>query len=315
MRTDIMFGGRDVKHIKRLICIGLILILLTAMSGVALADAGGFAGDSDWGGSDWGGSDWGDSDWDSGSSGVSGFLLGSLFGDSPIAVIVIVIVLIVLFVVRANNKKKHGGANRPAGGQAQGATMQSQLPLSALKEKDPAFSEQAFLEKVGNYYVQLQNAWEAKDLGPIRTIMTDALYNQFGRQLMELVANNQTNHVDRIAVLGAQITGYAQDEVNDILAVQLRTRIVDYVTSDETGEIVRGSNTKELFMTYEWTMIRSKDKTTQEQQQLTEVSCPNCGAPMNVNQSRKCEYCGTVVTLSEYDWVVSAIRGISQQSN
>ena len=44
------------------------------------------------------------------------------------------------------------------------------------------------------------------------------------------------------------------------------------------------------------------------------VVCPNCGAPVAINKSAQCEYCGQVLEISTYDWVLSAVRGISQQT-
>ena len=47
---------------------------------------------------------------------------------------------------------------------------------------------------------------------------------------------------------------------------------------------------------------------------VTTFSCPNCGAPMDLTYSAKCEYCGTVANNSKYDWVIAQIRGVSQRS-
>ena len=74
----------------------------------------------------------------------------------------------------------------------------------------------------------MQNCWQDKKWEPMRALMTDALYSQFERQLDALKRNGQTNYVERISVLGSRIVGYYQDEVNDNLVVELRTRIVDY---------------------------------------------------------------------------------------
>ena len=128
--------------------------------------------------------------------------------------------------------------------------------------------------------------------------MTDALYSQFDRQLDELRRSGQTNYVERIAVLGSRIVEYRQDQVNDILTVELRTRIVDYTLEDATGALVSGSKTAEKFMTYEWTLIRSKDMVTPAADEVREIHCPNCGAPVAINKSAQCEYCGQVLEIS-----------------
>ena len=148
----------------------------------------------------------------------------------------------------------------------------------------------------------------------MRAFLTDALYSQMARQLDELKEQGLTNHVDRIAVLDAFISRYCQEGDDDVLIVRLSTRICDYTVRDDTGELVRGSRTRELFMTYDWKLTRSASVRTDEGGGMRSVSCPNCGAPLSVRESGRCEYCGTVVTLSEHDWALAAITGVSQRS-
>lgn len=310
------------KRTARILALIAVLILCLSLGVYSLADAGNFSGDSDWGGSG-GGSDWGSSsDWDSGSSSWSsgstydsgssdsssssggGCLGGNLF---TIAIIVIVVIV----VLRYNKKsRKVSGASV-----YQAAQEEPGLPLEDLKKKDPNFNDQAFTEKVGNWYVQMQNAWQDKKWEPMRAIMTDALYSQMERQLEELAKAGRTNYIERIAVLESRIVRYAVEGDNDVLVVRLSTRICDYTVDDKTGEVVGGSKTRELFMVYDWKLIRSKDEVTHEADEMTQVSCPNCGAPLEINHSGQCPYCGSVVTLKEHDWALSSIKGISQRSS
>lgn len=305
------------KRFKRYLALLILALCCLTIGAYSLADAGNFSGDTDWGGggSDWGSSDWGSdssSSWssgsttyyDDGSSNSSGGCIGSdLF--------YIVIVIIVIIVISRMRKSKNSGGSSVY----KAAEEEPGLPLDTLKQKDPNFNEQAFLEKVGNQYVQMQNAWEAKDWEPMRAIMTDSLYNQMQRQLQALVDAKRTNHIERIAVLETRIVRYAVEGDNDVLVVRLSTRICDYTTDDRTGSVVGGSQTRELFMVYDWKMIRQKDKLTLEQPSMTQVSCPNCGAPLEINHSGQCPYCGSVITLSDHDWVLSSIKGISQRSS
>ena len=319
------------RRYQRLLAILCALMLSFALSTASIADAGNFGGDSDWGGggSDWGGgggfdwsggSDWGGSSgWGSSSGGGGVFFLdggsfsgGGCTGGANSVLIIVSVVIVAIIIIRFARSKKETNAQtlyQAAEDNDPG------LSLSILKEKDPAFNEQAFLEKVGNDYVRMQNAWESGDWTPMRAIMTDSLYQQMARQLDELKQANLTNHVERIAILDARIRRYAQEGDNDVLVVRLSTRICDYTTNDKTGELVRGNKTKELFMTYDWKLIRQKDQTTEEQASMSAVSCPNCSAPLEINHTGKCPYCGTVITLSEHDWALSVIKGISQRSN
>ena len=315
---------------KKRVRLGLILLaaLLCCLTlgAYSLADAGNFSGGSDWGGggSSWGSSDWGSSSssWDSGSSWSSGSTydssssysdsgssdsLGCLGGNLFTVIVIVVVVIIVLRYMKSG--QTGGGQNVYTAAQEEPG-----LPLDTLKQKDPNFNEQVLLEKVGNQYIQMQNAWQDKKWEPMRAIMTDALYNQMARQLQALIAAKQTNHVERIAVLETRIVRYAVEGDNDVLVVRVSTRITDYTTDDRTGEVVSGSTTRELFMVYDWKLTRQKDKKTLAQPSVTQNSCPNCGAPLDINHTGKCPYCGTVVTLSDHDWALSAIKGISQRT-
>lgn len=80
------------------------------------------------------------------------------------------------------------------------------------------------------------------------------------------------------------------------------------------GALVSGSRTAEKFMTYEWTLIRSKDMVTPRRTRCARSTARTAGAPVAINKSAQCEYCGQVLETSTYDWVLSAVRGISQQT-
>ena len=45
------------------------------------------------------------------------------------------------------------------------------------------------------------------------------------------------------------------------------------------------------------------------------VTCPNCGAPLDLNATAKCQYCGAVIQSADFDWVLKTIKGISQQTS
>jgi hypothetical protein len=36
--------------------------------------------------------------------------------------------------------------------------------------------------------------------------------------------------------------------------------------------------------------------------------CPNCGAPLEINQVGECRYCNAAVTSGRFDWVLSRIE-------
>ena len=299
------------RTIKILIfALGLFLIILPAFAG---ADFGGFSGDSDYGGSWDSGSDWSSSSWD------SDYSSGSYYDDDSdvsgidigisLAVMAAIVVLGLIFDVSEKRKKKKQ-QNKPQGAQR---TPDSRLqPLGDLAVTDPSFDANAMQEKISNLYVQMQNCWTDKNIESLRPYFTDAFFTQMERQLNGLKSRGLTNHVDRIAVLGVNLRGFYKQGGDEHLIVELRTRIVDYTVQDSDKKLVSGDRNREKFMTYEWDMCRTAGSVTSKEGVMHSVSCPGCGAPLSINTTAKCPYCGRVVTLDEHDWALCAIKGISQ---
>lgn len=308
------------KYLPWIATIAMVLtIVIAPMAGHAL-DFGDFGGDNDYGGDDdWGGG--GDSDSDSSGDGLGAIIwwlfkvVYDLFGVP--GVIVLAIILLTLYHFAKKKKKGSGQPYQQHAPQPQGAQRTDRSTLAQMytyQQVDPNFDIEGFKEKLSNLYVQCQNAWTDKNMESLRPYLTDAMYAQFDRQLESYRAKHQTNRVERIAVLGVELVGWKQAGGKDTIIAELRTRIVDYVVDDNTGTIIRGSDRNEKFMTYEWTLVRTSGQTTGQASGMTGQICPSCGAHVDINHTAVCEYCGTVLTTDTFDWVISNIKGISQQT-
>ena len=313
--SSTLTGRKTMKNRKTLLITLIITLFIMSILAVpALADAGSFSGNSGYGGS-FSGSSGGSS---FGGSGAWGLLaLGSSGGSSGGIITIIIVAFIVFNIIRKLRKTNTSGFSRAVG--AQTTSYSTLMPIATIMDKDPSFSEAAIKEKIGNLYVRMQNAWQAKEFDVMRPYMTDALYSQFKLQLDEIIRSECTNYVERISVLDVALTGWRSDEAVDAIVAVVNTRIVDYTQNDRTGMVVSGSKTTEKFMTYEWTLIRSKGMTThvtegEGSENTVTVHCPSCGAPVEINQSAKCPYCDSVINSADYDWVISEIKGIAQRN-
>ena len=81
---------------------------------------------------------------------------------------------------------------------------------------------------------------------------------------------------------------------------------VDYEVDEATGNVVFGSKRSEPFTEY-WTFQRAVGVQTGANS-LLDKKCPNCGAPLDVNQIGECKYCKAAVTSGRFDWVLSRIE-------
>lgn len=306
-----------MKHtLRKLLALLICLALLLSAAALCYADAGGYAGNGDYGG---GGSR--SSSGDSDSDGGLFILLFELIahGGKGGIVLAVLIVLVLVAVFLLKNRKAKRAQSRYTASRASAGSMNQDIrkilaPMDTYQYADKGFDGEALRRKLSNLYVQLQEAWTAKDLSPMRPYFSDAFYAQLDRQLQAIVSRGQTNYVERIAVLSVSYEGWNRQDGNDHIYAILKTRIVDYTVDDATKKVVSGSSKAEKFMTYRWHLERPTGQTTTQQSGTRSLSCPHCGAPLNINETAKCPYCDSIITVEQHDFVLTEIEAISQQT-
>ena len=188
-------------------------------------------------------------------------------------------------------------------------------PMDEYLELDPEFDEERIKTLISNLYVQMQETWQAKDISSLRPYMTDKFFSQMDNQLDQFRKMGRTDYTERIAVLSTDIRGWRQSAGMDYITVGVNGRIVSYTLDDRTGELISGDKKREKFMEYEIELCRKSGETTHpESEGVHTETCPHCGAPLKLNASAQCEYCGSVVTNVNSDWAICGMRGISQRT-
>lgn len=310
-----------------LLIIGIFFIPLSAHAEKSEKDFGNIAGDNDY--------DY-DSVWEVETPTTAPQYSGSTEEDSSgcmgcdgcfgldrnfiLLAIVVVLTVIVLGIIIMNideARAKRRARREAKKKQREEAETDDSHKLRTIAEYlslDPSFSPDNFKNSISDLYVSLQHGWQDKDISPFRKNMTDAFFAQMERELDKYRTRKQTNCIEKIAVFGTEILGWRQDGGKDMIIVQLRTYIIDYVRNDLTGELIRGSRTLKKNMVYEWSMIRPSGMKTDESADAVEITCPKCGAKVMVNQTAKCEFCGTLLTSDRFNWALNNITGLSQHT-
>lgn len=307
---------------KRLACLVFALALVAATlfvpATLASADAGSFSGSTDYSygtGAGSGGSSSGDRDYDGGSSTFI-FLPGSSASsdeDPGVLGWVVTIAIIAAVILIPMARQKHRSEERNSPKNMVDEFDSSKLrPMSALSDAEaPGFNADQMEEHIANLYPRLQHAWTDKDLEAVRPLLSEKLYAQLDRQLDELRHAHRTNKVDDITVMDVQLSGWYEEGDNVSVVALVQTRIKDYVVDDRTGEVVSGDPKAEKFMKYRYTLTQPKGAPPADQ---TQTNCPNCGAPIDINKSAECPYCGTIIKSASYTWVVTSIQGLEQRT-
>lgn len=305
---------------KKIITILLLLLSLLSLTVTATADLGNFNSyDS---GSDFGGSyDYGGYDYGGGySSGYGGGIYsGGYFhiggGNYSVGTAVFTVIVILAFAYLMSKKRKYTPVNHNS---VPAFTVRDNTGeiSNALMEYDPAFSSEKFLSWAKEAFITLQTAWSERDFDKVRNFEKEELFNQHKRQLDEYISKGWINELSRININQAYLFKYVRDNDYEYLTVYFDTRMGDYIKDEKTGNIIKGDPAKDYYLKYLYTFMRKTGVLTDPAKSNKSVTnCPNCGAPTTVTSSGQCEYCGSVITTGEFDWVLSDITGINERTN
>ena len=306
---------------KRSVIVGILLVVLlfvfapSAHAGVGNTDSGGSSLIDSGGGSSWSdsGSSWSDggSSWSGGSSSYSSGSGTDSGGVVAVFAIVGLIGFIYNIAKEANDSDEsfssNSGPKRTTEERAGRPIENNYEAIRRIRKLDPMFDEDRFLSQVKLVYLQLQSAWTEKDWNSVRNLESTSLYEQHLTQLQEHIRAKTTNVLERVRVEDSKIKDFIENpEGNDRIEVILSSTMRDYIRNDETGRVIEGDPTKDLFTVYRMVFLREHGAQTEiiKNSEVVSDHCPNCGAPLTIDSIDKCEYCQASLKHNPKDWVL-----------
>lgn len=243
------------------------------------------------------------------------WFLFEMIGPIP-GIIVLIVGLIVYMRLKKtgklNNIKK--SLETMANNNANSNFNSSIIPSNALEEVkkvDPNFSSDAFISWAKEVFIRIQQAWTEQNWKIIRPFESNELFNQHNNQLQEYIKQNKINVVEKINVSNAGLREFRIDGDKEVLVLELHAVMRDYVIDAKTKNVIEGDKNRDWHMKYLMTFIRKKGVQTKVgTSNKSTTNCPNCGAPTEITSSGQCEYCDSVITTGEHDWVLNDIHSI-----
>lgn len=290
--------------------LALTLALMTPL--LAFARAGGGGHFSGGGGGSFGGGGYGGG----GGSGGGAFLLPFfLFGGGGGGLFFFLFILFGLWqLYRRMSIGNPVQATNWGPSYAPMAAVQSTLSedLAALQAKDPNFNQQMFLDRAQAAFFALQTAWMDRNLEPARVYMSDGIYHRWKVQIDAMIAAHKKNILDNLVIGGVTVVKVQTDPNFDSITVRIDASAADYeVDETNANKVVFGSHQDQPFTEY-WTFTRSGSTRTKAGEGAEVTQCPNCGAPLSINESGVCSYCKATVTTGQFGWVLDNITQASE---
>lgn len=179
--------------------------------------------------------------------------------------------------------------------------MEDLIPKIVTEDKD--FSESKFKAKADNIFIQVYTAVMKKDLTRVKHFLSEELYQEFEQKIKRLDDLGVIQVYGELNVSDTDITKIIENDDNYQIEVRLVTKYLDYKLDKQTRNMVSGND--EVRVIKNMKLVFSKRKNAKSLG--TARKCPGCGANMDISMNGKCEYCGAIFKLEEYDWVLIEI--------
>jgi Tim44-like domain len=168
------------------------------------------------------------------------------------------------------------------------------------------FSWDDFWQKTNGIFLKLQEAWSRREPSMARPHETDVLFRTHRYWIEDYQRRARINQLEDIKIARWELSNIVVDAYYESVTARVFASMRDF-TTDEAGKVLYGDPKKPRQFTEYWTFIRRVGHRAAKGDSLCQ--CPACGAPLDkVNQTGECEYCETVVTLGDFDWVLSNIE-------
>ena len=183
------------------------------------------------------------------------------------------------------------------------ASEEKTMTIDEFKKLDPTFNESMFITKVNNMFVKFLTNIMMDRLPEVKHFVNNEVYAYGESIIKEAKDNGNRQMYDELNVKDTNIKEYQVTDDAFVIKVRLQSRYLNYIISLDDGSYVSGNNSSRIQVDYDLTL--TKKRVTKDQGIVRK--CPGCGAPINVNSSGKCEYCGSIYNQEDYDWVITSL--------
>ena len=235
------------------------------------------------------------------------WMLLDIFG--PIPTLIILVIGGIIFYSMKKKGKLTQVENTVVNNQVSDIIDRSDIVAEEVRKIDPNFSSDAFIGWAREVFLKIQRSWSTRNWELIRPFESNELFQVHNEQLNEFIDNNKINKIEKINIKKVSLQEFKQDGDKEVLIIYLDAIMRDYVVDAKTNKVLESNPNKDWYMKYVMTFNRKSGvKTKEGLSNKSTTNCPNCGAPTNITSSGKCEYCKSVITTGEHDWVLSDIR-------
>lgn len=180
-----------------------------------------------------------------------------------------------------------------------------------MQSADPTFDSMEFIEWSKKCFRIFWDAWTVGNLEAARIFLSDDLYEKMRSLFEDNLEKNRKDIYKIFSLLGCFINKYERESGFEYITIYLSSIHRHYVldASRNSNIPIEGSISQDLRTIYQLKFMRrfTLDQKTKIKDGTQTVICPNCGAEVTALNAGRCEFCNSVIKVSEFSWVLSDI--------
>jgi len=180
-----------------------------------------------------------------------------------------------------------------------------QLPgMKELVERDPGFNLQHLEDRVSVMFWRMRAAEFYRDEKYAAPVLAPEFREKFIKSMQSNFRYWKDPAVGQVELVDAGTTA-GMDRLR--VMVRWSGTLIDKVGGRET--VLR----EQTIYTQLYLLVRDANVLTNPVNTFTSAGCPSCGAPISVNESGECSYCGATLTNGKFDWVLESVERFSPE--
>lgn len=180
-----------------------------------------------------------------------------------------------------------------------------------MQSTDQTFDSMEFIEWSKKCFRIFWDAWTVGNLEAARIFLSDDLYEKMRSLYNDNLAKNRKDIYKIFSLVGCFINKYERESGFEYITVYMSSIHRHYVLDARRNSNIpiEGSISQDLRTIYQLKFMRrfTIDQETKIKDGIQTVICPNCGAEVTALNAGRCEFCNSVIKVSEFSWVLSDI--------
>lgn len=173
------------------------------------------------------------------------------------------------------------------------------MTVEELSKKDNGFNSSIFISRANNMIKKLYNAVTLDELDTVDHFASDRVFNSFKEELDEAKAKNEMLIYDQVNVQ-TEIENIEEEKDLYKVSCLVHCKFCKYYLS-ANGDLLRGNQDTRIEVMKKAVFCK-KIGTNRE----VVSRCLGCGMPLNINDNGKCQNCGRVYDLEEFDYYLDS---------